>query len=249
MKRIHFGLTTWQKAILWIGVLVCVWRFMQVPAVFDAVLKFYAAGQVPGTDIVLTPDASLRIMLIGLLMLAALIVYITKVRSYTRKSRTAAVSTPALAVPEAIEHVAEPVAPPVVAAPKPPRGPRFVRARAFAARCRAAAIRRYRATVAFLAPRSARLRDHTRQYVRRTARAVASVARRTWVIARLAAHDFWVWFTPYAHRFDVWLRHALNSREPSATLIQFGRDMWRMAQEAWKKLEDLNRRAQAHGRD
>jgi membrane protein implicated in regulation of membrane protease activity len=83
-NRPRFAFTHGQKAILWIGAFLCLWQLMQVPAVVDVMLDFYAAGIVPGTNIVLSPDAVLRLFFAVIFSVALYLFY----RKFGRRPRS-----------------------------------------------------------------------------------------------------------------------------------------------------------------
>lgn len=62
--------STSQRLAFWILVFLVVWQVLKQPPIFDAMIKFCLAGVVPGTGVVLTPDAILR----GVAVLLAVIV-------------------------------------------------------------------------------------------------------------------------------------------------------------------------------
>lgn len=74
-SRHRFAFSTGQKAILILGILLCLWQYIQIPSVFDAVLSFFAAGVVPGTNIVLEPNLVLRLVVASLVSLVAVVCY------------------------------------------------------------------------------------------------------------------------------------------------------------------------------
>jgi hypothetical protein len=74
-NRSRFALSHGQKAILWIGSFICLWQFLQVPEIVNALLDFYAAGIVPGTDIVLAPDTTLRLLFVFIFSVGVLLLY------------------------------------------------------------------------------------------------------------------------------------------------------------------------------
>jgi hypothetical protein len=54
-KKGAFHFTGLQKAIIWIVALLCVWKIIQVPAVWDSVMQFLGDGEVPITHKTLSP--------------------------------------------------------------------------------------------------------------------------------------------------------------------------------------------------
>lgn len=53
-------LTTPQKIILWLLLILMIWQVLHIPAVIDAILTFILAGTVPGTQVVLSPETVIR---------------------------------------------------------------------------------------------------------------------------------------------------------------------------------------------
>lgn len=51
-----------QKAILWIGVLLCLWQVYLNDRILSAIFTFMASGAVPGTGMRLSPDAVLTLL-------------------------------------------------------------------------------------------------------------------------------------------------------------------------------------------
>lgn len=54
-------LAGYQKAGLWIIALFIAWQFLKLPEVIESILTFFLAGVVPGTNIVLSPNAVMSI--------------------------------------------------------------------------------------------------------------------------------------------------------------------------------------------
>ena len=59
-KKSRWALGFGQKTILWIAALLCLWELLQKQTITDAIFNFFCAGVVPGTNIILSPDAVLR---------------------------------------------------------------------------------------------------------------------------------------------------------------------------------------------
>ena len=58
----RFAATQTQRLMLWAVSLLCLVELLQKPTVANAILSFCCAGAVPGTKIVLSPDAVLRLV-------------------------------------------------------------------------------------------------------------------------------------------------------------------------------------------
>ena len=216
--RRRFGFTPLQKTILWVAVLLCVWRFLQVPAIFDALLKFCAAGQIPGTSVTLSADTVLWIVFVS----SALGVLALFYKLFIHVSAADIVRTP----------------PPTVAVPSPRQAPRPRRRPSGAAPH----------ILPVVSPVAAVLRDKAPVFsarILRPARVGMVAARQGWVVtrprlvaagklawrgtrvavaqARSAAIISWRASEPYARQFDAWLGRRLNGYAPTARLIRFGR--------------------------
>lgn len=68
-------LTTPQKTILWLLLIIVIWQVLRMPTIIDAVLTFILAGTVPGTHIILSPETVIRgagciLILIGTILVA-----------------------------------------------------------------------------------------------------------------------------------------------------------------------------------
>lgn len=61
-KTARFTLTKGQKILLWVVILLASWHFLSLYSVVDAFLMFCFGGKVPGTDIILSPNAVIIIM-------------------------------------------------------------------------------------------------------------------------------------------------------------------------------------------
>jgi len=82
----RFANTFAQKLILWAAALLCAWELLQKQTVMDAILAFCFAGVVPGTRLVLSPDAVIRIAT-GALAMGGLLLCIKPVAHVVKRRR------------------------------------------------------------------------------------------------------------------------------------------------------------------
>jgi hypothetical protein len=229
----RFGLVGWQKAVLWIAFILCIWRFLQVPAIFDALLKFYAAGEIPGTDVVLSPDAALWFVFITS-SVGALVLFL---RLFVFRRSDAYVLQHAHNEPQpvvSLKPVAEPQ--PVVAAKpsKPKRiGPSPLAA--MAGRVRTGIAHGVTAVLAYARPRLAVAGRALRRIAAALYRLGKKYGLRAAAFVALLLVTIWDWAKPHIHRFDTWLEVRLNQNEITSTVIDAGRRGMSLASDLWHR--------------
>lgn len=202
-KKGAFHFTGLQKAIIWIVVLLCVWRIIQVPSVWDAVMQFLGDGEVPIIHKMLSPAgmmwaasgfAAVVIMLILHKELAHLIRFIRRGPSMPVETAVETVDVPVADEPPTTEPMA--VAP-TVAAPTWPiiiKQPHRRRFPALSPQTKQACMRtskHYGVAV-------------THAVIVGTAWTGAAVHTLA-VLTGRALYRVWRRAEPYLHRFDHWL--------------------------------------------
>jgi hypothetical protein len=238
VSKSRFGLVLWQKAVLWIAALLCVWRFLENPVIFDAILNFYAAGEVPGTDMVLSPDAMLRLVFIVCVAGAVAIFWKLFVFGLiVRAARALHTTKPAASPAPAVQQL-RPVALP--AKPVRPAQPSWFRKAgrrvADVVRTSNGRVRQVTAkTWNTIRPRLAYATTQLWRFIRQAARFTVRMSRITATFIALIAMQVWDWIEPRFRSFDNWLELHLNQNEVSAAALDFVRRTGDIVTDLWKK--------------
>ncbi|HKU18546.1 MAG TPA: hypothetical protein VJP80_04695 [Candidatus Saccharimonadales bacterium] len=217
--------------LIWLAVLTAVWQVGLTPTVSNAFLQFYAAGVVPGTKIVLTPDQMFLLLGVTLALAAALIF----LKEWRRLAR--ALLRPKARAPEVVEtsipiesEVSEAADRPVVIITIPKRpglvsralsqmSPEWQRTFQMAlvhgrAR-RAQGMRRVRAVAAEM---WRLVRVYGKRAWRHAVVGLAAVA----AYSLIGAEQLWRWCEPHCRRFDRYLNQRLHQNETTALLLAMG---------------------------
>lgn len=212
--RRRFAFTTGQKAILWIGVLLCLWQVLMLPGVFDAILNFYAAGVIPGTEIVLEPDTILRFMFASLFSAVLIVCY----RKFGRRPgldvRQASLTGKKLQLYASFIEAVRPV----------------MRVQGKLRRLWSICAWYGNGAVQFLQAGLEWLKPYV-SYVVRLLGYLAALAWRgfvntvIWILAVESALFVWLWrwSEPHIRQFDKWLERRVNANRYGARLVRIVR--------------------------
>jgi hypothetical protein len=238
MSRYGFAFTPLQKAILGAALLLCVWRYMQIPSVVDAILNFCFAGEIPGTDQTLSPDATLLFVAAASTIGGLVIGF----RLFLAGRGKGAGAAPRFASPAGVASA--PISPIVVIPPIASAAPRR-RPNQLLLRIRR--LGHYAVTFAQRMASRARVQAHRLATAARPRLQQAwAVTRRLSVQAALFVMAFcvaaWRWLEPYARRFDAWLKVTLNQYRPTAVAVDIARQATRFWAEVRKLTRDLGAR-------
>lgn len=215
-------LTTKHKVVLWCLGLIVLWEVLQSNAVLEALLTFGFAGVIPGTGIVLSPDAVIMVTGIALLLVfAAIILRALLKRPKERipanvERATQAIEHPYVGLAPIAEHqLVTAVA--SAAAPQKPMQPTVwfrMRARLHTVWARMEqSFLHYSGIVLTWLDKQMPI---VARFLRRVGQIVWAIGlivfvfSRKWAIigARFVqkyAKQLWVWLVPYLWKFDEWL--------------------------------------------
>src|SRR5579859_528414 len=190
---------------LWLVILICVWQIGLTSAVSNAFLQFYAAGVVPGTQVVLTPN-EMFLLMGALLVASAALIFRSEVGKLFRWMRkgSLAVKGDAAAPPDDSANIpanaplVEPAANKPVVIIRLPRKPSALE-RAFT-----------------------RLRPLLAPAIRATVRRLSMWTAVLVTVAILTSLRVWQWAEPRFRQFDRYLDRRLHQNETTATLLAAG---------------------------
>lgn len=233
--RRRFAFSPGQKILLWVSGLLCLWQIIQIPAIFDPILDFYAAGIVPGTSIVLAPDTVLHFLLAFLVSCITVICY----WQFGRRSRRRIQTTTVAASPESAT-VTSPVTKRIGVPHMQQRtlavrdevvryvNCAFVYMRSSMARLHGSAIRSWR----WLRPHAVRAGHVGMAVLGRIGNALVAVV--IWILAVESALAIWTWqyMEPHIRHFDRWLERRVNANPYGARVVHVVRGIARMATNA-----------------
>lgn len=218
-----------RKIIAWIIAILAMWFLLHNPTIFDAVLTFCLAGVVPGTGVVLSPNAVIAIVggMLGLIVLLIIGIPIVR-RAYRRRSRVALhpsseqPATIASDVPVVVSNFETAPIPRTIT--KKPRHPLLVKLGVAVVLVRA----KLQALLAKLGPKTGRVLSIIVVVISHEAKQLALLVRKLSVRLHASIIDalkwsrdqlvvFWRWLKPHIHAFDAWLAKRVKPYQKKIT--------------------------------
>lgn len=211
-------------ALLFIG-----WQLLHIEAVLNALMLFGMVGEIPGTNIQLSPDAVLK-LLPALLLLAVVVIFHQNLWRGVRRL-----------------FARQPVAPPKQIVITIPGRPGLLKI--WLGRCNLRVRGWLQPVIMWLrqvAPATVRVRVVLAKYARAAMRILRLLGRiiryESYALGRWLARQavaFWQWLEPRMRDFDAWLGkqlHAQLRKDHIKPFARFARECSRSAKALWRRL-------------
>lgn len=212
-----------KKVLIWLALVLLLWRLFEVARVEDAFLQFMTVGALPGTDKTLSPDQVL--ILVAALFSVSLLLIFRK--ELARSVRNGAAAVQRHSYPEATQN--EDAEQPIIVRKRHPKGMRIPMPRLQIQDKKLPEL-----YVPSIMPTIWRAMDWEMKQLARLYRLLVTGYQhlRTLIlkggkILGIYSVAFWRWLEPQLRAFDKWLEKKARKSRVSSDLIEIIDDCWR----------------------
>jgi hypothetical protein len=212
-----------KKVLIWLALVLLLWRLFEVARVEEAFLQFMTVGALPGTDKTLSPDQVL--ILVAALFSVSLLLIFRK--ELVRSVRIRATAAQRHNLPETTQEATDPE--PIIVRKRQSKGIRIPMPRLQTQDKRLPEL-----YIPSVMPAIWRVMDWEMKQLTRLYRLLAKTYQRLKTIVvkggkiiGIYSIAFWRWLEPQLRAFDKWLEKKAHKNRVSSDLIEIIDDCWR----------------------